>query len=328
MEIPTIHVRQAAERLRGIVERTPLAPFPGRLPGRPPIELRLKLECLQVTGSFKARGAWNQISQLDERGRRAGVTATSSGNHGRALAWAAERAGVPCTIFMPSDAYPNKIAACRDHGAEVVVGEDRKGAERLCREAVRAGKLLIHPYAAWRTMEGAGTVGLEIAEDWPEVEVVVIPVGGGGLIAGASLALRELLGAELCVLGAEPAGAPTMQRGLAAGEPVDVDPITTAVQGLCPLNAGAPNITVCERTVDSVVTLDDDAIFRAQERLVNEGGWTVEPAGAAATAAVLEGLLPEALLEGRDASDPLRVAAVVSGGNPAPEQLAEIRARS
>jgi len=207
MEVPRIRIRQAAARLRGVVERTPLAPFPisgqvsGRIAGEAggpagleAIELRLKLECLQVTGSFKARGAWNQISQLDERGRRAGVVATSSGNHGRALAWAAERAGVPCTIFMPKDAYPNKIAACREHGAQVVLGADRPEAERLCAEAVARGKVLVHPYAAWRTLEGAGTVGLEIAEDWPEVEVVVIPVGGGGLLAGSSLALREKLG--------------------------------------------------------------------------------------------------------------------------------------
>ena len=167
METTTVQVRRAAVRLRGVVERTPLAPFPGAFTGSPGIDLRLKLECLQVTGSFKARGAWNQISQLDDRERRAGVTATSSGNHGRALAWAAERAGVPCTIFMPSDAYPNKIEACRKHGANVVLGADRPDAERRCAEAIAGGMVLIHPYAAWRTIEGAGTVGLEIAQDWP-----------------------------------------------------------------------------------------------------------------------------------------------------------------
>ena len=318
---PRIPIAPTAPVLRGVVVRTPLEPFES---GDPRLDLRLKLECLQETGSFKARGAWNQIHHLDAEACSRGVTATSSGNHGRALAWAARRAGIRATIVMPEDAYPNKIAACRELGAEVVLGRDRTEAEALCAALVEGGATLIHPYDSERTIQGAGTVGLEIAEDWDAVEVVVVPVGGGGLLAGSSLALRELLGDQVVVIGAEPAGAPTMSRALAAGEPVEIEAITTVVQGLCPLSAGALNTAVCTRTVRAVLTLTDAQILAAQARLVR-AGWTVEPAGAAATAAVLTddffAALPPEFARDRGPDNPLRVAAIVSGGNPAPGQV-------
>ena len=144
-----IDIRDAARRIEGVVRRTPLEPFDS---GDGRIELRLKMECLQETGSFKSRGAWNQVSRLTEEQRRAGVVASSSGNHGKALSWAAERAGTKATIVMPEDAYPNKIEACRKHGAEIVLGADRPDAERRCAEAIADGMVLIHPYAAWRTI--------------------------------------------------------------------------------------------------------------------------------------------------------------------------------
>lgn len=312
---------QAAERLFGVVRRTPLLPFPT---DDPRVELRVKLECLQETGSFKARGAWNNVSQLDERERAAGVVATSSGNHGRALAWAAARAGVPATIFMPADAYANKIEACRAAGAEVVLLPTRQAAEDACAERVAGGAVLIHPYDADRTIEGAGTVGLEIAREWPDVEVVVIPVGGGGLIAGSSIALWREIG-ELPIFGAEPEGAPTLASALQAGRPVVQAEITTSVQGLCPLSLGARNFDVCEELVEGAITLSDDEILAAQRRLVREGGWIVEPAGAAAVAAVLASVLPDELFMHRDRADPVRVCCVVSGGNPDPAQLEALR---
>lgn len=330
---PGIEIAPAAEALRGVVRRTPLEPLDASHLG---IDLRVKLECLQETGSFKVRGAWNQVRQLTPAAREAGVTATSSGNHGRALAWAAQRAGVRATIVMPADAYPNKIEACRELGADVVLGRDRAEAEALCAELVESGMTLIHPYDSELTIQGAGTVGLEIAQDWPEVEVVILPVGGGGLLAGSALGLRELLGESVVVLGAEPAGAPTMSRALAAGEPVAIDPITTQVQGLCPLSAGVLNTAIAARTVQRVLTLSDAAIFEAQAWLVG-AGWTVEPAGAAATAAVWdcdfiqslpERLLRELVLRGREPAEPLRVVAVVSGGNPAPGQVEGLLANS
>jgi threonine dehydratase len=318
----SIRIADAAQRVSGVVRRTPLAPFDlddAR------IELRLKLENRQETGSFKARGAWNQISQLSDGERRAGVICTSSGNHGKALAWAAERAGVPATIVMPANAYPNKIQACRDHGAEVVLGETRELAEAECARRVARGVTLVHPYDAARTLQGAGTVGLEIAEDWPEVDVVVVPVGGGGLISGCSLAIRQVLGARVKIIGAEPRGAPSLTRGIEAGKPVVLEKITSKVQGLTPLYSGQINVDICRATLDGIVLVDDEAIFAAQKRLV-AAGEVVEPGGSAAAAVVFAGLLPKALFDGRDAKRPLKVAVVVSGGNPDPAQLESVRA--
>ncbi len=306
----SIHISEAAERLRGVVRRTPLQPFDS---GDARVELRLKLENRQETGAFKARGAWNQIAQLDDAQRKAGVVCASSGNHGKALAWAAQRAGVRATIVMPANAYANKVQACRDFGAEVVLLPTREEAEREVERRVQSGAILVHPYDAARTLEGAGTVGLEIAQDWPEVEAVVIPVGGGGLVAGSALALRRELGERVQIYGAEPEGAATLTRGLERGAPVKVEPITSKVQGLTPLYCGQINIDIARATLDGVFALSDERILAAQRRLVRAGE-TVEPAGAAACAPVFTGML---LVSARG----LRVAAVVSGGNADPAQL-------
>jgi len=335
--ITGIDVEGAAERLRGVVRRTPLVPWPGgseddgapRGGGAvdPRIELRLKLETEQETGAFKARGAWNQLARLDRAARERGVVATSSGNHGRALAWAARRAGVKATLFMPANVYPNKLAACRAEGAEVVLTPDRAEAEERCAAAVQAGATLVHPYDADRTIEGAGTVGLEIAEDWPEVEVVLVPVGGGGLIGGTSLALDRRLSGRVAVIGVEPEGSPNLTRALEEGRPVTVDPITTSVQGLCPLSTGEINLAIAEMFVDGTILLTDEEILAGQRALVR-GGRDVEPAGAAAFAAVLAGALPDELYErfGAGPDRPLRVVCVLSGANADPAQLEALRA--
>jgi threonine dehydratase len=324
-QFDSIRIADAALRVKGVVRRTPLVPLDVHDLGETRIELRMKLENRQETGSFKARGAWNQISQLSERERRAGVICTSSGNHGKALAWAAQRAGVPATIVMPGNAYPNKIQACRDHGAEVVLGDTRELAEAECARRVAQGVTLVHPYDAARTLEGAGTVGLEIAEDWPDVDVVIVPVGGGGLVSGTSLALRRALGSRVKIFGAEPRGAPSLTRGLAAGKPVMLDKITSKVQGLTPLYSGQINVDICTTTLDGIVLVDDEDIFAAQKRLV-ACGEVVEPGGSAAAAVVFSCLLPKALFEGRDANRRLKVAVVISGGNPDPAQLESVRA--
>lgn len=317
----SLDVAAAAERLRGVVERTPMIEFDA---GDARVALRLKLENRQVTGAFKARGAWNQISLLTPEERAKGVVATSSGNHAGALAWAAQRAGVPATVVMPANAYPNKIAACRARGAEVVLAEDRLVAETTCAELVASGLVLVHPYDAERTAQGAGTVGLEIAQEWPEVEACLFPIGGGGLITGSSIALRNELGEHVKIVGVEPEGSPNMTRALEAGKPVLIDPITTKVQGLCPPDAGAFNVTVCMTTLDGVLLVGDELVYDSQARMVRAGE-VVEPAGAAAAAAVFAGRLPAEWLEGRSAANPLRVVAVVSGGNPDPAQLEAVR---
>jgi len=317
-----IDIHKAALRLQGVIRQTPLEPLDL---GDPRLEVRLKLECLQETNSFKARGAWNHMSQLGERAKRAGVVATSSGNHGRAVSWAAKRAGLSATIFMPQNVYPNKLAACEAEGARVVLCASRGDCDVQCDEAIAAGAVDVHPYDAQNTVEGAGTVGLEIAQAWPEVELVFVPCGGGGLLAGVSLAIARELGDEVAVLGVEPEGSTNMSSAMEAGKPVDIDPITTEVQGLCPLNTGDLNLAICQRHVEGMVALEDAEIFAGQRRLV-QAGYTVEPAGGAGLGAVLAGAIPEELLAGHDAQDPLRIVCVVSGGNPDPEQLAALRA--
>ena len=317
----TISIRDAAERIAGVVRRTRLLAVD---PGDERIELRLKLENEQETGAFKARGAWNQIAQLSDTQRASGVVCTSSGNHGRALAWAARRGGVHAAICMPADAYPNKIQACRDEEAEVVLCETRAAAEVECLERVAAGATLVHPYDAENTLQGAGTVGLEIAEDWPEVELCLIPVGGGGLLAGSSLALRGELGEDVLIFGVEPRGAPSMLLGVEAGEPVPLRTIETEVQGLCPPSAGKINVAICSTSIDAVHLVEDAGVFAAQARLVR-AGHQVEPAGAAASSLVFSGALPAELIATRTAGNPLRVCAVVSGGNADPAQLAAIK---
>ena len=315
-----IDVRAAARRLAGVVRETALQPFPV---ADERIELRLKLECQQETNSFKARGAWNQVSQLTPQQMEAGVIATSSGNHGRAVAWAARRAGVRATIVMPETTYPNKIEACRNEGAQVVLCPTREEAEEECARRVAAGAFLVHPYKQERTIEGAGTVGLELAAQWPEVEVVLFPMGGGGLVGGSALALGSELGERVQVIGVEPEGAPNLTEALEAGAAVTLERITTEVQGLCPLDTGELNLALAERFLRGTILLSDDEIYAGQKALV-QSGLTVEPAGAAAFAAVLHEALPPELVEGRTSANPLRVACVISGGNPDPAQLVSL----
>jgi len=313
-----IDVVAAAGRLEGVVRRTRLLAF---AVDDPRLELRLKLECEQETSSFKVRGAWNQVSQLTAEERARGVVATSSGNHGRAVAWAARRAEVRARVYMADNAYPVKVDAIRAEGAEVVLCPSRREAEERCAEAVAAGAVLIHPYDALRTIEGAGTVGLEIAREWPAVDLVLVPCGGAGLLAGTALALSRELGDEVAVVGVEPEGSPNLTAALEAGEPVVIDPIRTEVQGLCPLAVGAANYALCTRFVEGTVTLSDAEIFAAQRVLVR-AGLLVEPAGAAAFGAVLHGAWPTELFEDRGPEEgPLRVACVVTGGNAEPAQL-------
>lgn len=337
---PEINVTAALKRVAPSVRRTPTVrlPFGSH-------ELYGKLECLQETGSFKARGAFNNLALLSKEERERGVVASSSGNHGRALAWAAKASGVAATIVMPKNAYPNKIEACRAEGAEVVLAEDRVLADEIAAKLADpegdSRLVWIHPYDRSGTIEGAGTVGLELLEDMSnQVDVVIMCVGGGGLSAGSSLALRRALGTGVVLFGAEPTGAAAMTEALRKGESVRLETITSEVQGLTTPYAGHRNVEICGATLDGTITLDDEAIFAAQALLVRPDealGWkgeVVEPAGAAALAAALDPSFEDrvnAVYEARggrpQGGKPLRVGVTISGGNPAPAQLAAIRAR-
>lgn len=300
---------------------------PTRLAGLPApgagFELLAKLENEQPIRAFKARGAWNQVSQLTPAARRAGVVTASSGNHAQALAWAAQEHGVPATVCMPANAYPSKIEAARGFGARVELCADRLAADRRCAELVAAGLFPVPPYDSLETLAGQGTLVYEILAEVPDVEALVVPVGGGGLLAGCCLAATAAAarrGQPLAVFGVEPSGAASMVASLAAGRAVTLERIDSKIQGLTPPGAGCWPFEIVRRFAAGVAALPDADILAAQARLVREQGWVVEPAGAAAVAWVWGGGLA-----GRGFK---RVCCVISGGNPDPAQLAALRAGS
>lgn len=314
----------AATAIAPFVKRTPLVRFDA---GDPRVELRLKLENRQATGAFKARGATLHALRFDRAGGAPGLVACSSGNHAKALAWAGRVHGVPVRVYMPANSYASKIAACRELGADVVLTPSRAEADAAVVRAVEEeGWIAAPPYDCAVTVAGQASVGLEVLEQWPEIDLFVAPIGGGGMLAGIALAFAGAAPTERGprrVLGVEPIGAAGMTTALANGAPSAVE-ITSAIQGLTPPGAGRVGYAIASHHVARVDTIDDETVLRAQARLVRETGEDVEPAGAAATARVLAGLPPE-WLEPRSPRDPLRVAAIVCGGNADPAQLAALR---
>jgi threonine dehydratase len=265
----------------------------------------LKAESLQRTGSFKFRGALNAVRSLSEPERRRGVTTYSSGNHGQALARAAQIEGLRAVVFMPEDAPAAKVAAARAYGAEVrfagLLSPERK---RAAEEAARdEGLVVIPPFDDPRIVAGQGTVGLEILEQVPGVDVVLVPVGGGGLLAGVSLALEQ---ADAVIHGVEPSAAPGMARALAAGAPVTIEPGPTRADGLKPVRVGDLPFAIVKERVAGVALVGEEAIAEAVRFLATRAKLVVEPSGAVGVAALLEGAIA---LDGRTAVVGL------SGGN-------------
>jgi len=279
-----------------------------RLGDRVGVRLLLKCENFQKTGSFKARGAFNYLSQLGSAERERGVVTFSAGNHAQSLAWAARATGVHATVVMPAAASPLKAAASRDYGAEVVLfGANGMEALAKARELERErGLVFAHPFDAEPVMAGQGTVALELLEQAPDLDAVVVPVGGGGLIAGILVAIKES-NPKIRVYGVEPTGAAGMRRSLDAGHPVTLDVVKTVADGLAAPMAGDLTFEIVKRYADDVVVIGDDAIVAALRDLLTSAKLLAEPAGAAATAAVLTRAVP--LRQGE------RVAAIVSGGN-------------
>ena len=295
-------VREAAAGLVGVTVRTPLR-FVA------PLNAYLKLENLQPVGAFKLRGAYNAIRRLPDAARRHGVITYSSGNHGQAVAYAAQLLGVRAVIVMPETAPAVKVAGVKKWGGEVVVAgrtsEDRQArAEEI---AAREGLAVVPPFDHPDIVAGQATIGLEIAEQLPDAATVVAPVGGGGLIAGVVTGLAAA-GSSARVWGVEPVGAPKLQRSLAAGHPVRLERTASIADGLITLTVGAipfAQITAQRDHVAGVALVDEDALREAVRFLARECRLTVEPSGAATTAAVRSGALrpvPPTVL-------------VVSGGN-------------
>lgn len=277
-------LRAARERIAGRVLRTPLVELSGR-------GLMLKAESLQPTGAFKLRGATNAIEALDADERRRGVVSDSSGNHAQAVAYAASRAGVSATIVMPDYAPQVKIEATRARGAEIVlVGGARSEQARVAAElAVERGLVHIPPYDHPHVIAGQGTCGLEIAEEMPEVDLVLVPVSGGGLISGVATALKALLpGAR--VIGVEPEVVNDAQRSLRGGELVANPPgagMLTAADGLRVDQLGALTWPHIQARVDDIVTVSEAEILDAIRVIARSARLVAEPSGAVAVAAWL-----------------------------------------
>jgi threonine dehydratase len=305
-------VQAAADRIAADVLLTPVVSMGPALPA-----LRLKAESLQATGAFKLRGACNAVAQLDDARRAAGVVTHSSGNHGQALAYAAFRRDVRCTVVMPQTAVQAKIAATRAWGAVVeLVPEAERGS--ACAEiAARTGATVVPPYEDAAVIAGQGTVGLEICAQAPDVETVLVPVGGGGLISGVAVAIKGLL-PGVRVVGIEPEVAGDAAASFARGErvswPVE-ETATTVADGLRAPGLGAINFEHVRAHVDAVLTVAEQQILEAVPLIAHRARLVAEPSGAVTTA----GFLAHA-----EAQHFGRTVAIVSGGNVDPAAYARM----
>ncbi|MGQ0720449.1 MAG: threonine/serine dehydratase [Candidatus Eiseniibacteriota bacterium] len=304
--IPLAEIRAAAERIAGRVHRTPLLGS-RTLGDRAGVELRLKCECLQKTGAFKARGALNKILSLGEAERRRGIITVSAGNHAGAVAWAAKQVGAQCTVVMPVDAPRSKTEAVRGYGAEIVPHADRTTLfDKLRQEEARRGSVFVHPFDDPVVLAGAGTAGLEIVQDWPEVDAVVVPVGGGGLIGGVASAVKQLR-PDAKVFAVELEDGPGLAPAPAGGKPVPAPRPATLADGLSAPFVGALPLAIAREAVDDIAFLTEAEMIEAMRLLLSRAKLLVEASGAAAVAALLAGKI--AVPAGA------RVVAILSGGN-------------
>ena len=317
MPIPLDDIRAAARRIAPHLLRTPV--LSARALGeRAGVSLVLKVESLQKTGSFKPRGALNLVLTLPEAKRARGLITVSAGNHAQAVAWAARVVGVPCTVVMPADAPRSKLEAVRGYGATVIEHGDRATLfDRLREEEARTGAAFVHPFDDPAGLAGAGTVGLELMEQVPDLDAVIVPIGGGGLMAGVACAVKAI-SPRTRVIGVELAQGPGMTPALAAGKPVPVSRPKTLADGLTPPFVGAIPLEVAKRHVDEIVLVEEEEIAAGIRALLERARLVVEGSGAAATGALLAGRVKL----GKGA----KTAAIVSGGNVDTERLVALYA--
>lgn len=299
--------RSAIEATYGVIRPhvrvTPVVEVDGSDLGLAPFALSLKLEQLQLAGSFKTRGAFANL--LSREVPAAGVVAASGGNHGAAVAYAARRLGVPARIYVPRVASPAKIERIRSYGADLVVGGERYADALASSEgwAAESGALQVHAYDQPETLLGQGTVALELSAQAPLLDTVLVPVGGGGLIGG----MASWYGRSARIVGVEPEAAPTLTEALRAGRPVDAPAGGIAADSLAPRRVGEIMFPIARAFVERVVLVSDEAIGRSQRALWDALRVVAEPGGAAAFAALHSGAYRPAHGE--------RVGAVVTGGN-------------
>jgi threonine dehydratase len=292
------------ERLiRPHIRHTPIIPVDLADFGAEPRPLALKLECLQHSGSFKARGAFANL--LSQTIPVSGVVAASGGNHGVAVAYAAMRLGVPATIFLPSVTSPAKAERVRSYAANLVVAGERYSDALAASErfGAESGALAVHAFDQPRTLLGQGTIGCEIDADLPDIDTLLVPVGGGGLIGGIAAWFRG----RVKIIAVEPEGSPTLWRALAAGQPVDAETEGIAADSLAPKRVGKIMFAIAQAFVERVVLITDDDIRAAQLALWGKLRVVAEPGGAAAFGALLSGKYAPVPDE--------RVAMLVSGAN-------------
>jgi threonine dehydratase len=296
-------IAAAERRIRPYIRHTPLIEADSADFGLGAGRLSFKLELLQHTGSFKPRGAFANLLSSDIP--KAGVVAASGGNHGAAVAYAAMKLGVSARIFIPSISSPAKIARIREYGAELVIGGERYDDALAASEAWRAqsGTLAIHAFDQRDTLLGQGTIGCELQQQAPDLDTLLVAVGGGGLIAG----IAAWYGGSIRIVGVEPEAAPTLTKAIREGRPVDAEAGGLAADSLAPRRVGELVFPIAQRLVERVVVVSDDAICRAQKALWATLRVVAEPGGAAALAA---------LLSGRYEPQPgEHVGVLVSGGN-------------
>ena len=309
-------IRAAAERIRPLARVTPLVDV-SEAAHRP---LFLKCENLQPAGAFKIRGAFNMVAQLTAAERKAGVITYSSGNHGQAMALAARTLGAPAVVVMPTTAPAIKVEGAKAFGAEVIFA-GTTSADRRTRaeaEATARGLTMVPPFDHEWIVAGQGTAGLEILEQCPDVAAVLVPVGGGGLVAGVAAAIKQVRPA-VKVIGVEPAGAAKMKASVAAGHPVTLPSTATVADGLMPVRPGDITFAHVQRFVDAVVTVEDEDIIAAVLWIFRNAHLVAEPSGAATTAAALSATF--AITAGLGAIEG-PIVAIVSGGNMGVDKLA------
>jgi threonine dehydratase len=308
---------QARARMTPHVYHTPLLTS-RTLSDRTGFDVRLKAELFQRTGSYKIRGPLNKFTFLTPAEKARGVICSSAGNHAQGVALAARIHGIHAVVCMAANATPSKVQATRAYGADVVLhgsiwDEANERAQELVRER---GYTYIHPFDDVQLIGGQGTVGLEIFQDWPEIDVAVVPIGGGGLISGVALALKSLK-PSVRIIGVESSGAPGMKQSVEQGRLVTLDRVDCIIDGLRVKRVGEKTLDIVRRYVDDIVTLPDEQIFEAVVWTMHHAKVVPEGAAAATVGALLQGLVK--------APAGARVVCVLSGGNVNLDQLKGLR---
>ncbi len=294
----------AAAVLKGVARKTAIIPAPKI---NPEAEVYLKTENLQLTGSFKLRGAYYKISQLSDEEKAKGVIACSAGNHAQGVALGASRNGINAVICLPAGAPISKVEATRSYGAEVclVPGVYDDAYARAIELQKERGYTFVHPFDDPKVIAGQGTIGLEILEQMPDVEAVVVPIGGGGLISGVAFAIKTLR-PEIKIYGVQSSGAPSMAASLQEGHIARLGEVSTIADGIAVKEPGVNTFEMCNKYVDEVVTVSDEEIAAAILALIEQQKIIAEGAGAVSVAAVMYNKVP---VKGK------KVVCLVSGGN-------------